>query len=81
MMKCYGLTPNYLFKEKTEKTVVKLQVSVKMWFIKYDHCRSYYLLKIFFGNYNDCLHLNQVIILNCRTNNIIFVYRIFISKP
>lgn len=68
MMEFCVLTPTYLFKQKTMIIVGKH--CSKMWFIKYDHYSSY-LLKLFFGNQNDCLHLNQIIMLNCIANKTI----------
>lgn len=50
-----------------------VQLSVKMWSIKYNHCSSY-LLKLLFGKHKDCSHLNQLIILYHITNTIKFLF-------
>ena len=52
-----------------------VQLSIKLWFIQYDHCSSY-LLKLFFGNHKDCSHLNQLIILYYITNTIKLLFSV-----
>ena len=55
--------------------MIMVQLSIKLWFIQYNHC-SFYLLKLFFGNHKDCSHLNQLIILYYITNTIKLLFSV-----